>query len=395
VRHMIPVIITSCMVLTGFGCGKDAPDETDKERAKPVQVGEVAVGAMARTLTAPGSVVAVRDVWISAEVGGRVLTKHATEGQRLYIEAGVLDEAQTTNLIATINPADYERLVTQTEAALKSAQAALQQYTATQKRLADDITRKRPLHEQKIISDKVWDDLVTRKEETDALVALNTARVDEARAALDIARSNLAKTSVRSPLPDALVAEVAFDQGEYVTPGQRLARVVNLDEMWVDIQIGQSRLGDITLGRNVSFTVATYPSETFAGTVKAISPAGDPASRSFLVRATVENKDHRLKGGMFAVVTVPINHREGVTIAPKSAVKQEGKFRYLFLVHKGRAVKQVVKLGLSSGDSVELTEGDIKPGDRIITVGVENLEDGDLIKIIGPAGAPSEPTQAD
>ena len=378
------IALSACLALIGVGCTKSA-DETKQEKPpKPVEVGEVTVGSVKRVLTAPGSVVPVRDVWISAEVSGRVIGKHVTEGRRVYVEQNVPADKQTANLVASIDPADYRRRLSQANASLKVAEAGLTQFTATQKRLADEIVRKRPLHEQKIISDKVWDDLVTRKEETDAQVALYEARVEEARQAVEIYRGNLAKTIVRSPLDDGLVAEVTFDEGEFVTVGQRLARVVNLDEMWIDMQVGESRLGDVELGRETTFSVPAYPGEEFRGSIETISPAGDPASRSFLVRVAVENADHRLKGGMFAVVTIPVNSREGVTVVPKSAVKQEGKFRSIFLIEGDTVVKRPVELGLGTGDFVEVLDEDLKPGRKIVTLGVEELNDGDRIKAVEP-----------
>jgi len=388
VKHLICVTLAISLAIVGLACAKKSSDaDKDKKPPKPVQVGEATVGTVERVLTAPGSVVAVRDVWISAEVSGRVIGKHVTEGQRVYVEPDVPADEQTTNLIASIDPADYQRRLGQAQASLKVAEAGLEQFTATQKGLADKITRNRPLYEKGTISENAWDDLVTRKEETDAQVALYEARVEEAKQAVEIAASNLAKTTVRSPLAEALVAEVAFDAGEFVAVGQPMARVVNLDEMWVDVEIGESRVAEIRLGHEATFRVPAYPGEMFRGLIRSISPVGDPASRNFLMRLAVENADHRLKGGMFAVVTIPVNNRSGVTLVPKSAVRQEGKFRYIFLVEGDTAVKRLVKLGLEAGDAVELIEG-VEPGRKIVTIGVEELNNGDRIKVIEPKPQP-------
>jgi RND family efflux transporter MFP subunit len=384
VKRFLIIAIVASLAFAGAACKKTDDKAKHETPPKPVQIGTVGTGTIERHLTAPGSVAAVRDVWVSAEVGGRVVAKYVTEGQRVYVEPGVAAEAQTANRIASIDPADYERRLSQARASLEVAKASLSQNTATQKRLADEVERKRPLHEQKIISDNAWDDLVTRKEETDALVALYTARVEEATQAVAIAESDVAKTTVRSPLDEALVAEVAFDGGEFVTVGQRLARVVNLDKMWVDVEVGESRLGQVQLGSTAAFTVPAHPGAEFTGTIETISPAGDPQSRNFLVRLAVDNADHRLKAGMFAVVEIPVNTRHGVTVVPRSAVRQEGKFRSVFLVEGGKAVKHDVRLGYSTGDLIEVLDETLTPGQTIVTAGVENLDDGDAIKAIEP-----------
>jgi len=407
VKQFLVIAAVVSLAVAGAACGKpDKKAKADEKPPKPVRVGHVETGTIERHLTAPGSVVPVHDVWVSAEVGGRVVGKHATEGQRLYIEADVPADEQTTNRIASIDPADYERRLNQAQASLKVAQAGLTQNQATQKRLANEIERKRPLHEQKIITDNAWDDLITRKEETDAQVALYEARIEEAAQTVAIAASDLAKATVRSPLDDALVAEVAFDKGQFVAVGQRLARVVNLDEMWVDVEIGESRIGEIRRGHDATFRVPAYPDDEFTGRIETISPAGDPASRSFLVRLAADNPDHRLKAGMFAVVRIPVNTRHDVTVVAKSAVKQEGKFRYVFLVEpektmsyrlelaagsgklfrlvqekRGKTVKRLVTLGFETGDFIEVLEG-VEPGQEIVTAGVENLADGDVIAVL-------------
>jgi HlyD family secretion protein len=411
------VLIATCvsLVVAGAACGPpDGKAKAEEKPPKPVRAGQVDTGTVERYLTAAGSVVPVRDAWVSAEVGGQVVEKHVTEGDRVFVDADVPADEQTTNRIASIDPADYQRRLAQAEASLKVAEAGLTQSKATQKSLAKEIALNRPLYEDEVISVKAWDDLVTRKEETDAQVALYEARVDEAKQAVAIAESNLAKATVRSPLDDVLVAEVAFDKGEFVTVGQRLARVVDLDTMWVDVEIGESRIGDIFLGRDAAFSVPAYPGDEFTGTVKTISPAGDRASRSFLVRLAVDNADHRLKAGMFAVVRIPINKRHDVTVIPKSAVKQEGKFRYVFLVEpektalyrielatgsdklfrlvqerRGWAVKRRVELGFETGDSIEVLEG-LEPGQQIVTAGVENLADGDTVTLLDAGAPPSD-----
>jgi len=414
VKQFLVIAAVVSLAVAGAACAKpDKKAKSDQKPPKPVRVGQVETGTIERYLTAPGSVVPVRDVWVSAEVGGRVVEKHATEGQRLYVEPDVPADEQTKNRIASIDPADYERRLSQAQASLKVAQAGLTQNQATQKRLAAEIERNRPLHEQKIISDKVWDDLVTRKEETDAQVALYEARIEEATQTVAIATSDLAKATVRSPLDDALVAEVAFDKGEFVAVGQRLARVVDLDEMWVDVEVGESRIGQIRRGYDATFRVPAYPDDEFTGSIETISPAGDPASRSFLVRLAVDNADHRLKAGMFAVVRIPVNTRHDVTVIPKSAVKQEGKFRYVFLVEpektmsyrlelatgsgklfrlvhvqKGKVVKRPVTLGFETGQSIEVLAG-VGPGQQIVTAGVENLANGDTIAVLEKDESPS------
>jgi RND family efflux transporter MFP subunit len=388
-RFLLIVTVVSALVLSGSACpGGKKKDLVREVPPKPVVVGVVGTGDITRTLTAPGTVLAVQDVWVSAEVAGRVTDKYIIEGQRLYVEPSIEPDKQTKNRIASIDPADYRRRLSQAQASLEVAKAGLAQSTATQKRLADEIERKSPLHDQKIISDNTWNDLVTSKEETDAQVALYKARVDEANQAVAIAGSDLDKTTVRSPLDEALVAEVAFGAGEFVVVGQKLARVVNLDRMWVDVEIGEGRLSDVAVRDTATFNVLAYPGEEFAGTIIAISPAGDPASRNFLARLAVDNADHRLKGGMFAVVKIPIETRRGVTVVPKSAVKQDGKFRYVFLAEGDRAVKHGVELGLDTGDSIEVLGGTLAPGTKIVTEGVENLEDGDTIQPVESRPAP-------
>ncbi len=120
------------------------------------------------------------------------------------------------------------------------------------------------------------------------------------------------RVTVHAPAGGVVIEKEAKD-GMYVKPGTRLFTIADLSRLWVNLDVYESDLGLIKVGRKVSFNAEAYPGETFEGEVEFIDPFVDERTRTVRVRLTVDNKDLRLKPDMFV---------RGVV---KSAVDEDGR----------------------------------------------------------------------
>ena len=93
-------------------------------------------------------------------------------------------------------------------------------------------------------------------------------------------------------------------EGQEVREGESMFEVVDLGSVWVQAQVYERQLALVDEGQVVEASVEAFPGELFAGRVEFIQPHLDPATRSVEVRFAVENRDHRLRPGMFATVTI-------------------------------------------------------------------------------------------
>ncbi len=141
-------------------------------------------------------------------------------------------------------------------------------------------------------------------------IMLASAAVEQAEAALEIARYLLAKHAIYAPA-SGYISECAVKPGENILPGRPLVTIVSLDEVWLTLYIPLAQLGFVQLGQEVEVRVDSFPGEIFKGEIVYISPEAEFTPRSvqtkeervtqvFRVQVKLPNPDHKLKPGMYA-----------------------------------------------------------------------------------------------
>ena len=169
-----------------------------------------------------------------------------------------------------------------------------------------EFNRIKSLLDQKVVSQSEYDQRSTQVQAArqQYLAAQNSAQQSyrsliAARARIDVARKASADTSVRAPF-DGLVAERLVSIGDYVTRGTKVAAVVKIDPLRVELTVPEQYLSRVSSGQAVRLTVDAYPGETFAAKVRFVSPALKTDQRALTVEAIAPNADGRLKPGLFA-----------------------------------------------------------------------------------------------
>ncbi|MEP6862273.1 MAG: efflux RND transporter periplasmic adaptor subunit [Deltaproteobacteria bacterium] len=171
----------------------------------------------------------------------------------------------------------------------------------------------------------------------------------------------------RSPA-SGVVMEKSVVDGDAVTAGQRLFRIADLDQIWVEADVYEADLGRIAKGQAATITLTYLPGRTFEGKVAFIYPYLDPTSRTGRVRIALPNKGIELKPDMFATVTFDLPLGDRIQV-PSSAVIYTGPRRLVFVdLGDGRLRPQEITIGARSGDLVEVLSG-INEGDSIVTSG--------------------------
>lgn len=110
---------------------------------------------------------------------------------------------------------------------------------------------------------------------------------------------------ILSPIGGVVVRKNVVE-GQYVSEGEALFEVADLSHVWVQAQVYEDQLGLVRVGQTVEATVGSYPGEVFKGQVAFIDPALNPSTRTVQVRYDLENRDGRLRPGMFATVSLKV-----------------------------------------------------------------------------------------
>ena len=189
--------------------------------------------------------------------------------------------------------------------------------------------------------------------------------------------------SIRTPFSGTVIERMA-SEGAYVSTGTPLYRIAKLDELWVQLDAYESDLSRIKTGQRVELVVEAIPGERFTGQVKFIDPTLDPQRRTARVRVVVDNRDGRLRPGMFVEGRVDAQlERDGESaplVIPASAPLFTGRRAVVYLeTRDGSDFKyeaRVVRLGPRLGDMYPVVAG-LNEGDRVVTRGAFVL-DADL-----------------
>ena len=296
--------------------------------------------------------------------------------QRLFTEGADVKAGQA---LYQIDPATYE-------AALDSAQAALMKVTPA--RLKAE--RFRELLAIKAVSKQEYDDAQAAFKQAEADVAVN-------RAAVKTARINLEYTKVRSPI-SGRIGKSAFTPGALVTANQAqaLTSVRQLDPVYVDItQSSQDLLrlrAQFTNGELRSAAEeapvrlklengAMYPHE---GRLQFTDVSVDESTGMVSLRALFPNPEHILLPGMYVRAVIAEGVDENALLVPQRALRRDpkGQASVLLVDGGGKVDVRLVDVGRTVGDSWQVLSG-LKPGDRVIVEGGQNVRPGMSVKIRG------------
>jgi multidrug efflux pump subunit AcrA (membrane-fusion protein) len=202
------------------------------------------------------------------------------------------------------------------------------------------------------------------------------ASVEAARTDVGIAQQSLTDTVIRAPF-SGFVSARPVAVGEFVSTASIIATILRSNPIKIQIQVAESDVPAVGLGRGVSVRVDAYPDRNFAGTVTAVNPAVDPASRSAVVEASIENGDNALRSGMFG--TARITKEGGGTgiFVTKAAVysDQSTQSYRAFVIVDGVAKLRVLQLGAEEGDSYQILDG-LAADETVATSNLGELYEG-------------------
>jgi multidrug efflux pump subunit AcrA (membrane-fusion protein) len=220
------------------------------------------------------------------------------------------------------------------------------------------------------------DAAVNQARQSNQAIAQAQAAVQAAQARVRIAEQAVADTQVRAPF-SGYVSARPVAVGEFATSANPIATIMRTNPIKLQVQISEGDVPYVAVGRGVSLQVDAYKDRRFAGTVTAINPAVDPASRSAVVEAAVENGDNALRSGMFATVSI---NREGGTKAvfvPKTAVHhdQATQSYRVFVIQDGVAKLRVVQIGVEENDQIQIMTG-VEAGETVATSSLADLYEG-------------------
>ncbi|MDB4969775.1 MAG: hypothetical protein JWN44_5464 [Myxococcales bacterium] len=345
-------VIFFALSISGLGCNQQkAQSAESRAKAKPISAATVVVVErdLPNGLLLAGTLKANQESDLAANATGRVTRTMIERGS--YVARGqalAQLDVRMAQLSASEAAANVDTAQTQRSAA------------------ADECTRYQRLFQRGVITQQEYD-----RQTTSCKTATSSAAAAETRVA--VARQTLSDGTVRAPFP-GLVSERYVSVGEYVMPSTKVAHLVDIDPLRLELTIPEQNMGAVHEGQNVAFQVGAFPGRTFNAVVHYIGPAVRATTRDLVFEALVTNKEKILRPGLFATAHLDVGLQK-LPVVPKAAIKTDGDTTRLFAVVEKHVEERIVQIGPAEGDLVGILKG-VKAGERVIARPTEQLSDG-------------------
>lgn len=251
----------------------------------------------------------------------------------------------------------------------------------------DDIAKLKSLEAQADLAKITYDRDVKQlaaKAVAQAIVDNDEANLRNLRAQVEQQRELVVKKTLKAPFAGRLGIR-QIDLGQYVGAGTSVVTLQALSPIYVDFLLPQQTLAKIEVGQAMKLKVDTWGDREFTGKITSINSRVDAATRNIQVRATIENKDHKLLPGMFAAVTIDSGAPQKLITLPQTAIAYNPYGNLVYIVdNKGNGpdgkpqltVRQTfVTTGATRGDQVSVLKG-VNEGDEVVIAGQMKLRNG-------------------
>ncbi len=391
------------------------PVESSQQRVlpppRPVTTATLKTGEAIRTIKLLGQV----------EASGRATIRTQVDGEVKQVLVKIGDRLKPKQIVAILDDRNQELAVLAAEARLAAEQsklaslevgtraeiiagrqAELAAAQARESEALDNLNRLTTLSQQGALSAR---DLVQAKTAADAArnerirleaslteaqvgptleeIAAQRAIVQGAQITLAQAQLDLERTKITTDFT-GVVQERLISPGDYIKSGDPIITLINPEEIDIFLEVPEQLIGQVEIGQKVELKARAIPDWLDYGTVQAVLPDTQAATRRQLVRINLNQPNRSLLPGMSVEGTIQlaIASTEKVFIVPRDALTNRGEQWVLFVVVNDQVQEHPVEILADLGETLAITQPDLTPGQQIVISGGEGLNQGTTVKII-------------
>lgn len=350
----------SSIALLLVACGADQSGPKVSAGFKPTVVETIQVKAVPWSyhIDSFGELSVAETVIIGVESAGVVKQLKLRDGMR--VAAG--------DLLFALDGKKQQLRFEQSQASVSEAQSQLDQAQKT-------LDRFQLLREDGATSE---DRLQQEQTNYDAAVA----RLQQARAALNIARTELRERQILSPV-DGVVETESLEVGQYVQPGEQLAIIQADGALQVIAHVNEQEVVQINVGQQARVVVALAD---YQALIESIGRSANPKTGNYEVKLRIQGINPQLREGMAAQVNLPVDSNREVILVPRSAVVSRRRAQVVMLAEQGYARSRTVTFGLPAGDLIPVVAG-LEAGQLLIVAPLDYVIDGTAIVLAPEASA--------
>ncbi len=321
-----------------------------------------------QVVEASGTINPVNTVSVGSTVSGLM--------KEIYVDYN--SEVKKGQLLAQIDPANFQASVDQNRAQINNAEANLARLNAEMVMAEKTYNRYKNLYQKNFIArselDQAESDYVAKK----ASIGAQKASIAQARANYNTAMTNLGYTKIIAPVNGTIVSR-DIDVGQPVAASFQAPELFtiaqDLTKMQIEVNVSEADIGKVKEGQDVEYNLDGYPDTTFYGKVTQVRLDSTVTSNvvTYTVIVSVKNDDLKLKPGMTANVSIITKQSNDVMCAPTIAMKftpetsgQKYKHKGIWILENGKPLRVNIKEGSSDDSNVEIISKRLKIGDDVI-----------------------------
>ena len=389
------ILVTVSVFILGVSLSACTREQHKKEsisEAVPVTVGRVQHVQERETIAVSGTISTQNSpANVSFLVSGKVVFVGPREGE--FVKQG--------QVLARIDPTDFNLSVKGAAAQAASAQAALEKAMNTARpelleqarigfeRAEDEYRRMKMLYDAKSLAPNDFQKYKATyehaKQEYEQAKAggqredkaLSKANFNQAAAHLEVVRKALSDATLCAPI-SGYIAKRSIEPGDTASPGRTVFEIVQMDPVEVNVGVPETDVHLVRIGQKAEINVPALPGKTFQGTVRVINISADPSTRTYMTRIRVANPEHSLRVGMVAEATIRGDRTIAMATLPGDAVVRDPQGAtqvYVYYPDQKRVYAKRVEIGAAVNSNVEIKSG-LSGNELIVLAGQTKLRNG-------------------
>lgn len=355
-----PIIVAGAMAAVWLaGCGRQQVSSSATSDPPPVSATVITVTTetLRSSIPVTGTLISNARVDVKAEVIGHIARFEKQEG----------DAVRAGEAVAWVDDENSQLAVRQAEAAVQVAEAGLERGRLLESHSRTELERAENLITSGGITDKDLKAAQLAGRDATAQVMLAQAQLEQARAALEMARKHVRDTIIYAPVSGEIQRKLV-NKGSYVEAPTHVFTIVDNTRLELESPVASADIAPIEPGQRVTFMVNSYPNATFEGRVLEMNPAVDEQTRSAKVRIQVTNAGSKLKAGMFAQGEILTGVAANAVMIPAAALYRDdrsARTAFVFVLEGGKACRRAVRVGHEQESKIQVIEG-LRQGEQLI-----------------------------
>lgn len=385
----------SLLAICLTACSGEQPTKQAGSEAIPVTVGKVQRIQERETVSVSGTITTPNaPANVSFLVSGKVVYVGPREGE--YVKKG--------QVLAQIDPTDFNLSVKSAAAQAASAQAALEkvmhsarpelleQARIALERAEDEYRRMKMLYDAKSLAPNDFQKYKAAYEHAQQDYeqakaggqkedkALAKASHNQAATQLEVARKALSDATLRAPM-SGYIAKRSIEPGDTAAPGHPVFEIVQMDPVEINVGVPETDVHLVRIGQKADISVPALPGKAVQGAVRVINVSADPGTRTYMTRISVANPEHSLRVGMVAEATIRGDRTVSMTTLPGDAIVRDPQGAtqvFVYYPDQKRVYAKRVEVGAAVGRNVEIKSG-LSGNELIVLAGQTKLKNGQTV----------------